>query len=139
MLDYTALHKAMASLNESLQVVEQAVEAKFNAPMVRTIRAGVIQNFEFSYELCWKFIKRWLAQNLGKSEVEGVSRRELFRLAHQYRLIVSVDQWMLYHAACNETSHTYDEATAEEVLQVAKAFLPAGQALLTTLQQKNDV
>lgn len=139
MLDYTALHKAMASLNESLQVVEQAVEAKLSAPMVRTIRAGVIQNFEFSYELCWKFIKRWLAQNLGKSEVEGVSRRELFRLAHQYRLIVSVDQWMLYHAARNENSHTYDEATAEEVLQVAKAFLPAGQALLTTLQQKNDV
>lgn len=100
--------------------------------------SGVIQHFEFTYELGWKFIKRWLSVNIGKSEVEGLSRRGLFRLAKEFGLIDSVDEWMLFHAARNETSHTYDENTAEEVFEVSIKFLPVAKKLLTQLELKND-
>jgi nucleotidyltransferase substrate binding protein (TIGR01987 family) len=141
MLDLTAFNKATKSLKESIEVTEQMQSAQHlsaDDPLFKTLRAGVIQNFEFTYELGWKFMKRWLAINLGKTAVEGLSRRALYRLAFEYQLINSVDEWMLFHQARNETSHTYDEQTAQEIFGVAKGFLDHANALYRQLQLKND-
>jgi nucleotidyltransferase substrate binding protein (TIGR01987 family) len=138
-LDLSSLHKAVDSLNRALRV---ATDAQFMASLSDdqrdAVRAGVIQNFEFTYELCWKFMKRWLKGNLGTVYVEGVARRELFRLAAESRLIADVDQWMEYHDARNEASHTYNQATAAEVFLVAGRFAPDANAFLKTLDAKND-
>ena len=75
---------------------------------------------------------------MGRSEVEGLSRRALFRLSKEFGLIESVDEWVLFHAARNETSHTYDENTAEEVFEISRNFLPVVKKLLTQLELKND-
>ncbi|NOR68088.1 MAG: hypothetical protein GQ532_00050 [Methylomarinum sp.] len=75
---------------------------------------------------------------MGKSEVEGLSRRGLFRLAKEVGLIHSIDEWMLFHAARNEISHTYDKNTAEEVFEISRNFLPVVKKLLTQLELKND-
>lgn len=137
-LDLSALVKACASFDESLVVFARYQQQSNDDALVRTLRAGVIQHFEFTYELCWKFIKRWLEINLGRVEVEGVSRRELFRLANESRLIDDVALWMTFHAARNQTSHAYDPLTAEEVFAVANLFRPEAQALLNRLIRKND-
>jgi nucleotidyltransferase substrate binding protein (TIGR01987 family) len=102
------------------------------------IRAGVIQHFEFTYELAWKFMKRWIELNVGATVVDGVTRRELFRHAAEQRLISDVDVWMRFHDARNISSHTYEPAVADEVLRVAYAFLPEAQALLENLEVRND-
>ena len=103
-LDFTALIRAIQRLSESIDVIESFQSPSVEAALHRTLMSGVIQHFEFTYELGWKFIKRWLSVNIGKSEVEGLSRRGLFRLAKEFGLIDSVDEWMLFHAARNETS-----------------------------------
>lgn len=137
-LDLSSLKKASNSLKESLGVLDGYQKQSKDEPLIKTLRAGVIQNFEFTYELCWKFIKRWLERNLGRTEVEGVSRRQLFRLAHESRLIDDVEFWMTFHAARNQTSHTYDPEIAEEVLAVTRVLLPQAQELLARLEAKND-
>lgn len=134
-LDYSSLQKAISRLGESLKVVEEFGTEKTTA-LSRTLISGVVQHFEFTYELSWKFIKRWLGENLGKSQVDGVSRRELFRLAAEYQLIDSVEDWMTFHRARNETNHTYNENKADEVYQVAEIFLPQATKLLTALTSK---
>lgn len=102
------------------------------------IKAGVIQNFEFTYELAWKFMKRWLEKNYGGSMIDGVTRRELFRLAQEHHLIEDCDTWMFYHRARNLTSHTYDQAVAEEVYQDALTFLVHVKHVYMQLKSKND-
>jgi nucleotidyltransferase substrate binding protein (TIGR01987 family) len=102
------------------------------------IKSGVIQHFEFTYELCWKFMKRWLETNIGPAVADGVTRRELFRMAAESRLIDDVDHWMRHHAARNETSHTYEAKAAERVYQAAHAFADDARHLLLALEARND-
>jgi nucleotidyltransferase substrate binding protein (TIGR01987 family) len=101
------------------------------------VRAGVIQNFEFTYELCWKYMRRWLETNIGRSSGEGVARRELFRMARENHLIADVDAWMRYHEARNDTSHAYNRAKADEVFEVSKKFLADAQTLMAELERRN--
>lgn len=134
-LNYSSLQKATSRLQESLIVVDE-YKSSGQPQLIRTLTSGVVQHFEFTYELSWKFIKRWLGENIGKSAVDGLSRQELFRIAAEYRLIDSIEDWMLFHRARNETSHTYNESTADEVFNVAVRFLPEAMKLLNTLQSK---
>jgi nucleotidyltransferase substrate binding protein (TIGR01987 family) len=102
------------------------------------IKAGVIQHFEFTYELCWKFIKRWLETNISAGVADGVTRRELFRLAAENRLLDDVDQWMRYHEARNLTSHIDQPEIAERVYNTAHEFVHDAAHLLVALEARND-
>ena len=138
-LDLSSLRKAVESLEKTIKVADdRAVMSRLNEDQKEAVRAGVIQNFEFTYELCWKFMRRWLDVNLGPVYVAGVSRRQLFRLSAEHRLLSDVDRWMEYHDARNETAHTYDENTAEDVFETARKFLVDAQKLLQALEAHND-
>ncbi len=138
-LDLSSLRKAVEFLQNTLEVAD---DKGFMSPLSDSqkyaIRAGVIQNFEFTYELCWKFMKRWLQVNLGSVYVEGVARRQLFRLSAENKLINDVDLWMEYHEARNETSHTYDQVKAEDVSATAREFLTDARKLLHAIEARND-
>jgi len=136
-LDLTSLESAVASLERSIKAAA-AHEASLPPELRETIRSGIIQNFEVAYELSWKMMKRWIETNISTEAVDGVTRRELFRQAAENRLIEDVDRWMGFHSSRNETSHTYDQETAEEVSACAKEFASAAQSLLTALRERND-
>lgn len=138
MLDFSSLEKAITSLKSAIRVSQFGPQiAIADVDMVNTIRAGVIQNFEFTYELCWKFIKRWLEMNIGSVYVDGVSRKELFRIASEHQLIDDVEKWMEYHESRNETAHSYDADVAQEVFETAIKFLQNAETLLENLKAKN--
>jgi len=137
-LDLSSFRKAVGSLQRTLQVADdQGFMSGLSDSQKDAIRAGVIQNFEFTYELCWKFMRRWLDVNLGSTYVVGVTRRQLFRLSAEHKLIGDVDKWMEYHEARNETSHTYDENTAEDVFETAREFIADAETLLKALEDRN--
>lgn len=134
-LDLTSLEKSVAALRQS--VAESASRMPELSPALRnTVKAGIIQQFEVAYEQSWKSMKRWIEENVGATEVDGVPRRELFRQAAEQRLIEDVEGWMRFHRARNETSHTYSAETADEVFALAMAFLPHAEALLATLRTR---
>jgi len=137
-LDLSSLRKAIESLEKTLKVAEnKELAAGLNDDAKDAIRAGGIQNFEFTYELCWKFMRRWLGINVGSTYVDGVTRRELFRLSAENRLISDVEQWMEYHDARNETAHTYNEDTADDVFETSRIFLADAKKLLEALKERN--
>jgi nucleotidyltransferase substrate binding protein (TIGR01987 family) len=138
-LELNSLKSAVTALDE---VVATSSDGSFMIGLDRVarnaIKSGVIQHFEFTYELCWKFMKRWLEVNISATAADGVTRRELFRLAAEQRLITDVEQWMRYHDARNLTSHTYEPTIAEEVYQTAHGFAVDARLLLDALESRND-
>ena len=139
LLELDSLRKAIKSLQAVLgKADDEALSMRIDDITRYAIKAGAIQNFEFTYELCWKFMKRWLENTMGNTYVDGVSRRELYRIAAEHRLIDDVDQWMIYHKARNITSHTYNEDRAEEVFQIAKIFVTDAEKLLHQIEAHND-
>jgi len=138
-LDLSSLKKAVASLDAVLAETCNLTFMNSLTPVQRNAMiAGAIQNFKFTYELCWKFLKRWMENNISSESVEGITRRQLFRLAVESRLIDDVERWMIFHRARNQTSHVYDEEVARDVYQSATEFLPAAKALLAALEARND-
>jgi nucleotidyltransferase substrate binding protein (TIGR01987 family) len=139
-LDLSSLHKAIDSLERTLKVAEnKSLVAELDNDVKDAIRAGVIQNFEFTYELCWKFMRRWLKENADIEEAEHPrTRKELFRLAARFGLIKQPLAWFSYGDARNLTSHTYDENKAESVYEAAVGFVEDARYLLDKLQELND-
>lgn len=138
-LELESFRKAVVALEEVMAKSDDVTFMQGLDQIARNaIKSGVIQHFEFTYELCWKFIKRWLEMNIGPTVADGVTRRELFRLAAESRLIEDVDQWMRHHDARNQTSHTYEPKIAESVYAAAHEFARDAVRLLEALEARND-
>jgi len=133
-LDTTSLHRALKSFENAVRIYQALGDVSEDEKAV--IGAGVIQNFEFTYELCWKFMKRWIEMNVDPLSVDGVTRRELFRLAAENKLLADVNKWMEFHKARNLTSHIYDEEVAADVLAAAFEALPYIQDFASRLESR---
>ncbi len=134
-LDLINFRDAIASLDEAMLISQ---DPSLDDALETVIQAGVIKRFEFTYEMSWKYIKRWLEINVSPNTADGVTRRELFRHGYEHQLIQSVDQWMNYHLARNDTSHTYRKETADAVYAAIPAFLADARQLLAALEARND-
>ncbi|MDR1560651.1 MAG: nucleotidyltransferase substrate binding protein [Clostridiales bacterium] len=136
MLEITGLKNAVQAYERGLNVVLRKDDKSTPEDEIEILRSGLIQSFEFCYELCWKYMKRWIEMNISPDAADGVTRRELFRRAAENRLITDIDKWMIFHAARNRTSHIYNEDVADEVFKVAKTFLPFARDLVERLESR---
>ena len=138
-LELEGLEMAVAALNRALATSDDADFMRGIPQTAReVIKAGVIQHFEFTYELCWKFVKRWLETNVSPGVADGVSRRELYRMARENLLIADIDALMRHHEARNLTSHTYHANVADRVYAAAHEFAGDAAGLLAALRARND-
>ena len=120
----TPLEKALTALAEAL-----------SAPKTDLNRDASIQRFEYSFELSWKLLKRYLSEN---STLIELSIKNVFREGAKLGMIDHLDKWFEYLEARNLTSHTYSEKTAEATYQAAKEFITDATILLTNLKKNNE-
>lgn len=116
-LNYSSLQKAIVALEKGITIYQKKKEQYVLEDEMEIIKSGIIQNFEICYEISWKLMKKWLEENIGRTEVDGISRKELFRIASQNKLIDDIEKWFVFHEARNMTSHDYDGIKAEEVFR----------------------
>lgn len=85
-------------------------------------KQGLIQSFEYTYELAWNTIKDYF-QYQGETGILG--SRDAFRLAFQRGLIQDGQTWMDMIISRTLTSHTYNEETAEKVAgDIVEKYFP---------------
>ncbi|MGL5067654.1 MAG: nucleotidyltransferase substrate binding protein [Sarcina sp.] len=83
--------------------------------------AGIIQLFEVSFELSWKVLKDYLESNgyIVKSP------RETVKQAFQDGIIENGHIWIDALANRNLTTHTYDEALAQKMVnEIINIYIP---------------
>ena len=135
MIDVSSLEKALASL-------DTALAAHAEKPTDVFIRDAAIQRFEYTYELSYKLLRRYLEQTEPSIEVvQELSFLDLIRLASERGLLKSeLVVWRKFRENRNATSHAYDEVKAEAVFSGIASFRDDAKALLdeiNTRQAKN--
>ncbi len=138
-LDLSALRNAIVSLQEGIGVVSDTHWFNAQSKAVQnTLIAGVIQNFEFVYELSIKMMRRQIEKDAASpTEADYSDFRNLLRTAAEKGLIADVEAWFKYREMRNITAHTYDHEQANRVYHGTLAFIGDARALLETLDARN--
>jgi nucleotidyltransferase substrate binding protein (TIGR01987 family) len=121
----TSLEKALNQLE--LGLVEYAKTHN------EVVRDGVIQRFEYTIDVAWKLLQRYLKDIAQSDEANMRTKKDLFREAARLKLIDNAEHWISHYNARNETSHGYDNAKAEAVFAHIPAFLTDAKKLYHAL------
>jgi nucleotidyltransferase substrate binding protein (TIGR01987 family) len=89
--------------------LKEALDEDISNPLLYD---GVIQRFEFTYELAWKLMKAYLEYE-GIAEVN--SPRGAFKEAYKAGLIFEGDIWIDMIGDRNLAAHTYNEEMAKAI------------------------
>jgi len=117
--------KAIARLKEAIDEYKQEDSSK-------VVRDGLIQRFEFTYELAWKTTKVYLEQ-IGI--VDRNSPKAVIQEAYLQKLITNEENWILMIKDRNLTSHVYDEDMAEEIAdRIADTYIVEFESLYNLLE-----
>ena len=128
-LDLSTLHKALARLDEGYQRYLLDVRDL-------QIRDGLIQRYEFTYEISHKMLKRHLEMASPNPEVfDAMPFADLIRTGKELSMLKSDwAAWKLFREMRAKTSHTYDEDVAQTVVQVIPAFIEEARFLAQQLE-----
>ncbi len=101
-----SFRKALLQLDEAMTLMQQRELSKLE-------KQGVIQGFEYCYELGWNTLKDFLVWQ----GIDGIiGSRDTIREAFSKGLISDGHAWMQMLTDRNRTSHAYNEETAEAIL-----------------------
>jgi nucleotidyltransferase substrate binding protein (TIGR01987 family) len=130
----------ISSLGNAIKQLRAGIEILNADPDNQLYRDGVLQRFEFTYGLSHKMLLRFLEQNSANpEEIEQMTLAALIRTGAERGLLKSGwNEWKLFREARNLTSHTYNQAKAEEFLQTIPHFLAEAEFLYEQLQQCNS-
>lgn len=116
---YEKLKNAFDKLDEGAKIADDEL-----------YKDGVIQRFEFTFELLWKTLKIYL-------ENQGIivrSPRESFKEAFKFNLIEDEKVFLDMLKDRNDTTHIYDKKTAESIFNRIKLdYIPVIKGMLKKL------
>jgi nucleotidyltransferase substrate binding protein (TIGR01987 family) len=130
-LDATALRKAVLRLREGL-------DRHRREPLDEQLRDGLIQRFEFTYELSHRMLRRYLLENAASpEEVAQLSFADLIRNGEAQGLLRSGwPEWRRFREMRARTSHPYDADAAGLVVAAIPSFLDEAEKFCAELERR---
>jgi nucleotidyltransferase substrate binding protein (TIGR01987 family) len=121
---------------KAFQTLVSAVELTRTRDLSDLEQQGLIQSFEFTHELAWNVLKDYLDE---KGTVGLIGSKDATRTAFKNGLIEDGDAWMKMIEDRNRTSHTYNEAVAQSVVEnILTGYFPAFEALARKFTSLSD-
>ncbi len=97
---------------------------------------GLIKAFEFTHELAWNVMKDYFEYQ-GNTAITG--SRDAIREAFRRGLVVDGETWMETIKSRNRSSHTYDENTAKQLIEIiGTRYITLFDAFQTRMQDLAD-
>lgn len=129
---------SLESLQNAIRRLAEGLERYQRDISDTQIRDGLVQRFEFTYELAHKTLKRYLEYTSATPEIyDSMPFQDMIRSANEQNLLRSDwPRWRLFREMRSKTSHTYDEEIALEVVSGIPAFLDEAVFLRDRLAEK---
>lgn len=125
-------HQRLHNYSQALHQLTLAIQLTEQRSLSDLEKQGLIQGFEFTHELAWNVMKDYLIYQ-GHANITG--SRDATRVAFQQGLIKHGEIWMEMIKSRNQTSHTYQQAIADEIAEhIIHDYFPCFQLLLSTMQ-----
>lgn len=106
----------------AFSLLREAIESLEKRDLTQLEKEGIIQRFEYTWELAWKVMKDYL-----ESEgvvLDKVTPASVIRAAFSAKIISNGDSWMKALDARNKMSHVYNIKKFEEVIEdIRKEYL----------------
>ncbi len=117
-------------------LLREGIEAIDERELSQLEREGLIQRFEYTWELAWKTLKDYL--DFQGVILETVTPRTVIRAAFAANIITRGPDWMDALDARNKMSHTYNFKVFEDVIaDIQKRFLSLLDELYDFLLEKS--
>lgn len=131
LLDISPLRRAIERLDNGLERYRQDISDE-------QIRDGLIQRFEFTYEISHRMLKRYLIATSPSPELyEQMSFQNLIRSGNEQNLLLGEwPDWKIFRDIRARTSHTYDQAVALNVVAAIPRFLQEARHLYQQLEER---
>ena len=123
-----------------LRAVQRLGEAleEYAANPTDTVRDGVIQRFEFTFDLAWKSLKEYMQDQGATTPLQFP--KQVLREAYAAELIDDERLWLDMLDARNSTSHIYDDRQAAAVMSgVQERYYKALRALASLYGDRKSV
>lgn len=97
----------LSNLNRAIVLLRETFDDYPDWSLLEPLmKEGIIQRFEYTYELTWKTLK-------DKMEYDGLvleagSPRYVFKMAHQQQYMDNIENWLAMVSDRNLMSHTYN-------------------------------
>ncbi len=126
------------SFEQAIKRLQEILIRYESNPSDDHIRDGLIQRFEFVYELSPKMIKRFLEYTADEpDQVNLMPFPSLIRTANQHGLLLGeYRDWEGYRKLRGKTSHTYNEEIAISVVAEIPKFLEEAIHLRDELRER---
>lgn len=102
-----------SQFDKAFSQLQEAVELARPRQLSRLESQGMIHGFEYTHELAWQTLKDFLEAR-GVRDLYG--SRDSTRAAFKASLIDNGQTWMEMIQSRNLTTHTYNEATAAQIV-----------------------
>jgi nucleotidyltransferase substrate binding protein (TIGR01987 family) len=124
----------LANFSRALGLLREAM-ANGPSALNQLEKEGVIQRFEYCFELAWKTTKDYMEANGFLFVV--VMPRQVLKDAYAAKVIADGAVWIAMLDHRNLLSHTYNPAVFEEAVEaIHRQYLPAMEQLYNFLQQE---
>ena len=125
-------------LQQAIQRLKEGLKRYRSDTSDLQIRDGLIQRFEFTYELGYKTLKRYLEYTAPNPALfDEMTFQDQIRTANEQGLLLGAwPEWRGYRRMRGMTSHTYSEAIAAEVVAHIPEFLEEAAYLRDRLRDR---